>query len=47
MASFPENGTDAESLITFAEQALAHAKEVRRAGRNVVLQLEHSLRRPA
>ncbi len=47
VASFPENGTDAESLITFAEQALAHAKEVRRAGRNVVLQLEHSLRRPA
>ncbi|HTB21000.1 MAG TPA: HD domain-containing phosphohydrolase [Bryobacteraceae bacterium] len=47
VACFPENGSDAESLMAFAEQALAHAKEVRRASRSIVLQLEHSLRRPA
>lgn len=46
VACFPENGADAESLIGFAEQALTHAKEARRASRNVVLQLEHSVRRP-
>jgi diguanylate cyclase (GGDEF)-like protein/putative nucleotidyltransferase with HDIG domain len=47
VACFPENGGDAESLIAFAEQALALAKETRRAGRSGVLELEHSLRRPA
>jgi diguanylate cyclase (GGDEF)-like protein len=47
VACFPENGADAESLIAFAERELAHAKEVRHASRNVLLQLEHSLRRPA
>jgi diguanylate cyclase (GGDEF)-like protein/putative nucleotidyltransferase with HDIG domain len=47
VACFPENGADADSLIAFAEQALAHAKEARRANRNVLLQLEHSVRRPA
>jgi diguanylate cyclase (GGDEF)-like protein/putative nucleotidyltransferase with HDIG domain len=47
VACFPENGADAESLMTFAAQALAGAKEARRASRNVVLQLEHSVRRPA
>jgi diguanylate cyclase (GGDEF)-like protein/putative nucleotidyltransferase with HDIG domain len=47
VACFPENGADADSLVAFAEQALASAKEARRARRNVVLQLEHSLRRPA
>ena len=47
VACFPENGTDAQSLITFAEHALAHTKEVRRATRSVVLELEHSLRRLA
>ncbi len=47
VACFPENGADAESLMAFAEQALARAKEARRASRNVVLQLEHSVRRPA
>jgi diguanylate cyclase (GGDEF)-like protein/putative nucleotidyltransferase with HDIG domain len=46
VACFPENGADAESLIAFAEEALGRAKEARRAGRNVVLQLEHSVRRP-
>ena len=39
VACFPENGADAESLIAFAEQALARAKEARRASRNVMLQL--------
>jgi diguanylate cyclase (GGDEF)-like protein len=47
VACFPENGADAESLIAFAEQALARAKEARVASRNVMLQLEHSIRRPA
>ncbi len=47
VACFPENGADADSLMAFAEQALARAKEARRASRNVMLQLEHSLRRPA
>lgn len=47
VACFPENGADADSLIAFAEQALARAKEARRASRNVVLQLEESVRRPA
>jgi len=47
VACFPENGADAASLMAFAEQALARAKEVRRASRNGVLQLEHSVRRPA
>ncbi len=47
VACFPENGADAESLMAFAEQALANAKEARRASRNAVLQLEHSVRRPA
>jgi diguanylate cyclase (GGDEF)-like protein/putative nucleotidyltransferase with HDIG domain len=44
VASFPENGADAESLVAFAEEALARAKEARRAGRNVMLQLERSIR---
>jgi len=47
VACFPENGADAETLIAFAEEALGRAKEARRASRNVMLQLEHSLRRPA
>jgi diguanylate cyclase (GGDEF)-like protein len=47
VACFPENGADAESLMAFAAQALAGAKETRRASRNVMLQLEHSVRRPA
>jgi diguanylate cyclase (GGDEF)-like protein len=47
VACFPENGADAESLIAFAEQALARAKEARRASRSGMLQLEHSIRRPA
>jgi diguanylate cyclase (GGDEF)-like protein/putative nucleotidyltransferase with HDIG domain len=47
VACFPENGADAESLMAFAGQALAEAKEARRASRNSVLQLEHSVRRPA
>jgi diguanylate cyclase (GGDEF)-like protein/putative nucleotidyltransferase with HDIG domain len=46
VACFPEDGADADSLIAFAEQALAKAKEGRRASRNAVLQLEHSVRRP-
>jgi diguanylate cyclase (GGDEF)-like protein/putative nucleotidyltransferase with HDIG domain len=44
VACFPQNGGDAESLMAFAEQALAGAKEARRASRNVMLQLEHSVR---
>jgi diguanylate cyclase (GGDEF)-like protein/putative nucleotidyltransferase with HDIG domain len=47
VACFPDNGADAGSLIAFAEQALAHAKEARRAARSGVLELEHSIRRPA
>jgi diguanylate cyclase (GGDEF)-like protein len=47
VACFPENGADAESLMAFAEQALAQVKEARRASRSAVLQLEHSVRRPA
>ncbi len=47
VACFPENGADADSLIAFAEQALVRAKEARRASRSGVLQLEHSIRRPA
>ncbi|MBV9768538.1 MAG: hypothetical protein JOZ32_03105, partial [Bryobacterales bacterium] len=46
VACFPENGGDADSLIAFAEQSLARDKEVRRASRNVLLQLEHSVRGP-
>jgi predicted signal transduction protein with EAL and GGDEF domain len=46
VACFPENGSDANSLLAYAEQALLHAKEARRATRSVILQLEHSLRRP-
>jgi diguanylate cyclase (GGDEF)-like protein/putative nucleotidyltransferase with HDIG domain len=46
VACFPENGADAESLLAFAEQALGKAKEARRAGRSVMLQFEHSVRRP-
>jgi diguanylate cyclase (GGDEF)-like protein/putative nucleotidyltransferase with HDIG domain len=47
VACYPENGADAESLLAFAGQALASAKETRRASRGEVLQLEHSLRHPA
>ncbi len=47
VACFPENGADAAELMAFAEQALARAKEARRASRNVMLPLEHSVRRPA
>jgi len=47
VACFPENGADADNLLAFAEQALARGKEARRASRNVMLQLEHSIRRPA
>jgi diguanylate cyclase (GGDEF)-like protein len=47
VACFPENGADAGSLMAFAEESLARAKEARRASRSVMLQLEHSLRRPA
>jgi diguanylate cyclase (GGDEF)-like protein/putative nucleotidyltransferase with HDIG domain len=47
VACFPQNGSNAESLIAFAEQSLAYEKERRRASRNMVLQLEHSVRRPA
>jgi predicted signal transduction protein with EAL and GGDEF domain len=47
VACFPENGADAASLMAFAELALAGAKEARRASRNVMVQLEHSIRRPA
>jgi diguanylate cyclase (GGDEF)-like protein/putative nucleotidyltransferase with HDIG domain len=47
VASFPENGADAAALVAFAEQALARAKEAKRASRSVMLQLEHSIRRPA
>jgi diguanylate cyclase (GGDEF)-like protein/putative nucleotidyltransferase with HDIG domain len=47
VACFPENGADAGSLIAFAEEAVSRSKEARRASRNVMLQLEHSLRRPA
>jgi diguanylate cyclase (GGDEF)-like protein/putative nucleotidyltransferase with HDIG domain len=47
VACFPENGADATTLMAFAEQALAGVKEVRRASRNVMLPLEHSIRRPA
>src|SRR6202034_1682878 len=39
VACFPENGADAENLLAFAELALARAKESRRAGRSVMLQL--------
>jgi diguanylate cyclase (GGDEF)-like protein len=46
-ACFPDNGADAESLMAFAGQALAEAQEARRLSRNNVLQLEHSVRRPA
>jgi GGDEF domain-containing protein len=47
VACFPENGSDAESLMAFAEQSMARAKAARHASRSVILQLEHSLRRPA
>jgi diguanylate cyclase (GGDEF)-like protein len=47
VACFPENGADAQTLMAFAEQSLDRAKEARRSSRNVMLQLEHSLRRPA
>jgi diguanylate cyclase (GGDEF)-like protein len=47
VACFPENGADAAGLMAFAEQALARAKEARRVSRNVMLRLEHSVRRPA
>ncbi len=47
VACFPENGSDAASLMAFAELALAAAKAARRASRNVMLHLEHSIRRPA
>lgn len=47
VACFPDNGADAETLMAFAGQALAEAKEARRLSRNAVLQLEHSVRRPA
>lgn len=47
VARFPENGSDAESLVAFAVQAMEQAKEQRRASRSEVLRLEHSLQRPA
>ena len=47
VACFPENGADAAGLMAFAEEALVRAKEARRTSRNVMLQLEHSVRRPA
>jgi len=46
VACFPDHGADAESLMAFAGQALSRAKEARRASRNALLQLEHSVRRP-
>jgi diguanylate cyclase (GGDEF)-like protein/putative nucleotidyltransferase with HDIG domain len=47
VACFPENGGDAGSLVTFAEQALLRAKSARRASRSDILPLEHSVRRTA
>jgi diguanylate cyclase (GGDEF)-like protein len=47
VACFPEHGADAESLMAYAEQALDRTKEARRASRSAMLQLEHSVRRPA
>ena len=46
VACFPENGADAHTLIAFAEEELGRTKQTRRAGRNAMLQLEHSVRRP-
>jgi diguanylate cyclase (GGDEF)-like protein/putative nucleotidyltransferase with HDIG domain len=43
VACFPENGSNAAGLLAFAGQALAAAQEARRAGRNVLLQLQRSL----
>jgi diguanylate cyclase (GGDEF)-like protein/putative nucleotidyltransferase with HDIG domain len=47
VACFPEHGGDADSLIAYAHEALARSKEERRASRSAMLQLEHSVRRPA
>jgi hypothetical protein len=47
VACFPENAADAQSLMTFAEESLRRAKEARIASRNIMLQLEHSIRMPA
>jgi len=47
VACFPENSADAASLLAYAEQALARAREMRRASRNVMLQLDESIRQPA
>jgi diguanylate cyclase (GGDEF)-like protein len=47
VACFPENGADTPSLIAFAEESLHRAKEARIASRNIMLQLEHSIRMPA
>lgn len=47
VACFPENGPDASSLLSFAEQSLAHAKEARQARRNAAVELDQSLGAPA
>jgi diguanylate cyclase (GGDEF)-like protein len=44
VACFPENGSDARSLLAFAEQSLGRAKESRRAERNPLAELDYSLR---
>ncbi|HTC37105.1 MAG TPA: HD domain-containing phosphohydrolase [Bryobacteraceae bacterium] len=44
VACFPENGSDARSLMAFAEQSLDRAKQSRRAERNPLAELDYSLR---
>jgi diguanylate cyclase (GGDEF)-like protein/putative nucleotidyltransferase with HDIG domain len=44
LACFPENGTDAETLLAFAEREMERAKHMRRSAEPTVLQLARSIK---
>jgi diguanylate cyclase (GGDEF)-like protein/putative nucleotidyltransferase with HDIG domain len=47
LACFPENGADAETLLSYAEQQMERAKQTRKPSDGSVLQLARSLESPA
>ena len=44
LASFPENGSDGDSLLAYAEEDMQRAKRTRKSGEGSVLQLARSLK---
>jgi diguanylate cyclase (GGDEF)-like protein len=47
VACFPDDAKDPDSLLSYALQDVHRARRARIAGRGTLLQLEHSLERPA